>query len=90
LSLIDKFVGYRYGDTGQAQPFGGYAITNFAANYAFTDMADLKEIRVGLQVSNLFDNKSVYALAGYTVADSTPLYFTIPERSYMVTFSAKF
>lgn len=90
LSLIDKFVGYRYGDTGQTQPLGGYAITNFAANYAFTDMADLKEIRVGLQVSNLFDNKSINALAGYTAQLGTPLYFTIPERSYMVTFSAKF
>ncbi|WP_430390250.1 TonB-dependent receptor [Dyella sp. 20L07] len=89
-SLIDKFVGYRYGDTGQTQPFGGYAITNLSASYAFADMGDLKQIRVGVQVSNLFDNKHIYDLAGYTAQDNTPLYFTIPERSYQLTLSAKF
>ena len=53
-------------------------------------MGELKNIKVGVQVNNIFDNKSIYFLAGYTVADSTPLYFTIPERSYELTLSAKF
>ena len=89
-SLIDKFVGHRYGDTGLQQPFGGYAITNFAASYTFTEgFGALKSIKVGVQVNNVFDNKSVYYLSGYTAEDSTPLYFTIPERSYELTFSAK-
>ena len=89
-SLIDKFVGHRYGDTGLQQPFGGYAITNFAASYTFTEgFGALKSIKVGVQVNNVFDNKSIYYLSGYTAEDSTPLYFTIPERSYELTFSAK-
>jgi iron complex outermembrane receptor protein len=89
-SLIDKFVGHRYGDTGLQQPFGGYAITNFAASYTFAEgFGQLKSIKVGVQVNNVFDNKSIYYLSGYTVEDNTPLYFTIPERSYEITFSAK-
>ena len=90
-SLIDKFVGHTYGDTDNSQPIGGYAITNFAASYTFAqDMGDLKNIKLGLQVNNVFDNKTIYYLAGYTVQDSTPLYYTIPERNYFVTLSAKF
>jgi iron complex outermembrane receptor protein len=90
-SLIDKFVGHTFGDTGDSQPIGGYAITNLATSYTFVhDMGELKNIKVGVQVNNIFDNKSIYFLAGYTVADSTPLYFTIPERSYELTLSAKF
>ena len=90
-SLIDKFVGHTFGDTGDSQPIGGYAITNLATSYTFVhDMGELKNIKVGMQVNNIFDNKSIYFLAGYTAADNTPLYFTIPERSYELTLSAKF
>ena len=90
-SLIDKFVGHTFGDTGNSQPIGGYAITNFATSYTFVhDMGEMKNIKIGMQVNNIFDNKSIYFLAGYTAQDSTPLYFTIPERSYELTLSAKF
>jgi len=90
-SLIDKFVGHTFGDTGDSQPIGGYAITNFATSYTFThDMGEMKNIKVGVQVNNIFDNKSIDFLAGYTAQDNTPLYFTIPERSYELTLSAKF
>lgn len=90
-SLIDKFVGLRYGDSGETQRMGGYAITNLSASYNF-DMADsdIKDVRVGVQVGNVFDNKHVYDLAGYTAQDNTPLYFTIPERNYQLTLSARF
>jgi iron complex outermembrane receptor protein len=90
-SLIDKFVGHTYGDTENSQPIGGYAVTNLATSYSFAhDMGELKNIKVGVQVNNIFDNKSIYFLAGYTAEDNTPLYFTIPERSYELTLSAKF
>lgn len=90
-SLISKFVGHRYGDTNNTQSLGGYAITNFAASYTFAqDFGVMKDVKLGLQVSNLFDNKSIYDLAGYTAQDNTPLYYTIPERSYQLTLSAKF
>ena len=90
-SLIDKFVGHTFGDTGNSQPIGGYAITNFATSYTFVhDMGEMKNIKIGMQVNNIFDNKSIDFLAGYTAEDNTPLYFTIPERSYELTLSAKF
>lgn len=90
-SLLDKFVGQRYGDSGQTQRMGGYAVTNLAASYDFAlDDSTLKDVRVGLQVGNVFDNKHVYDLAGYTAQDNTPLYFTIPERNYQLTLSARF
>ena len=60
-SLIDKFVGHRYGGTGLQQPFGGYATTNFATSYTFAEgLGALKSIKVGLQVNDLFDNKRLY------------------------------
>jgi iron complex outermembrane receptor protein len=89
-SLISKFVGHRFGDTGQTQPLGGYAITNAAASYTFSHpFAQFKEIKISAQISNLLNNKSIYDLAGYTAQDNTPLYFTIPSRSFELTFSAK-
>ena len=39
------------------------------------------------QVNNLFDKTDIYALAGYTGGANTPLYWTIPGRSYMFTAS---
>ncbi|MGC1549484.1 MAG: TonB-dependent receptor, partial [Rhodanobacter sp.] len=90
-SLITKFVGHQYGDTDNTQSIGGYAVTNLAASYTFAQaFGSVKNVKIGLQLSNIFDNKSIYSLAGYTAADNTPLYYTIPERSYEVTLSAKF
>jgi iron complex outermembrane recepter protein len=90
-SLISKFVGHRYGDTGLAQPLGGYAITNFASSYTFTqNLGSLKSLKIGFQVNNILDNKSIYYLAGYTAQEGTPLYYTIPERSYEISLSAQF
>lgn len=92
-SLIDKFVGKTY-YTANAEndtPIGGYAVTNFAASYRFDPhISDMKDFKIGLQVNNLFDNTTINALAGTTGADGTPLYFTIPERNYQLTLSARF
>ena len=86
-SLMDKFIGQRYGDDGETQPLGGYSVTNASLSYTFrAGTGDwLQKARVNFQIYNLFNNKSINALAGYTVQDNTPLYWTIPERSYNVT-----
>ncbi len=90
-SLMDKFVGKSYGDTLDTQPIAGYAVANFAASYTFAQsFADVKNIKLGFQANNLLDNKRIYSLAGYTAADNTPLYYTIPARSYNVSISADF
>jgi iron complex outermembrane receptor protein len=90
-SLMDKFVGKTYytANANDDTPIGGYAVTNFAASYRFDPhLAEVKDIRIGFQINNLFDNTHINALAGTTVADSTPLFWTIPARNYNVTLSA--
>jgi len=90
-SLIDRFVGRTYGDSGDTQPIGAYAVTNLALSYSFGQVSsDLKNLKVAMQVNNLLDNRNINFLAGYTGADGTPLYYTIPARNYNVTVSADF
>ncbi|MGF6634620.1 TonB-dependent receptor [Paraburkholderia sp. MM6662-R1] len=90
-SLLMKFVGHQYGDTGNTQPIGGYAITNFASSYTFARLAPwTHDTRLGFQIDNLFNRTSINALAGYTAADNTPLYWTIPGRAFVATLSTDF
>lgn len=90
-SLMDKFVGKTFytANSNDDTPIGGYAVTNFAASYRFDlHMADVKDFKIGFQINNLFNNTHINALAGTTVADGTPLFWTIPSRNYNITFSA--
>ncbi|GAB2545339.1 hypothetical protein GCM10027065_16160 [Rhodanobacter koreensis] len=90
-SLIDKFVGKTYytANANDDTPIGGYAVTNFAASYRFDlNSTDVKDIKLGFQVNNVFNNTHINALAGTTAQDGTPLFFTIPSRNYSFTISA--
>ena len=90
-SLVDKFVGKTYytANATDDTPIGGYAITNFAASYKFDPhISDVKDFKIGVQLNNLFNNTHINALAGTTVADSTPLFFTIPARNFNFTITA--
>jgi len=91
VSLVDKFVGKTY-YTANAEddtPIGGYAVTNFTASYRFDPhLADVKDLKIGVQLNNIFDNTHINALAGTTGADGTPLYFTIPARNFNFTITA--
>lgn len=90
-SLLMKFVGHSYGDTGNTQPIGGYAVTNFATSYTIRSLAPwMHNTRIGFQIDNLFNRTSIDALAGYTAQDGTPLYWTIPGRAFVGTLSTDF
>ncbi len=90
-SLLDKYVGVRYGDSGQTQRLGGYATTDLAASYVFEHpLHAVRDATVSVKVGNLANNKHINALAGYTGQDGTPLYWTIPERSFELDLSAHF
>ncbi|SIO36850.1 iron complex outermembrane recepter protein [Burkholderia sp. GAS332] len=90
-SLITKFVGHQFGDTGDTQPIGGFTVTNFSAAYTIRNLAPwLHNTRIGFQIENLFNRTSIDALAGYTAADNTPLYWTIPGRAFIGTLSTDF
>lgn len=90
-SLVDKFVGKTYytANTNDDTPIGGYAIANFAASYKFDPhISDVKDFKIGFQINNLLNNTHINALAGTTVADGTPLFWTIPARNFNFTISA--
>ncbi|WP_189339645.1 TonB-dependent receptor [Rhodanobacter denitrificans] len=90
-SLIDKYVGVRYGDDGQTERLGGYSTADLAASYVFVHpLGAVRDATVSVKVNNLADNTRINALAGYTGQDGTPLYWTIPERSFELDLSAHF
>ncbi len=97
-SLIDKYVGVRYGDTGDAYRLSAYSTADAAVNYVFNQsFMALKNAKVGVTVQNIADRKSVYFLNGYTggstpagYVNGNPLFFTLPGRSFQVNLSASF
>jgi iron complex outermembrane receptor protein len=97
-SLIDKFVGARYGDVNNYYRLGGYSTADAAINYSFGSFGGtVKNAKVGVTLQNIGDRKSVYFLNGYSGSNSTafgangvPLLFTLPGRSIQVNLSASF
>jgi iron complex outermembrane receptor protein len=89
-SVIDKYVGVRYGDTGDAYRFGGYASTDAAVNYMFRNaFGPLKHAKAGVTLQNITDHRGIYFLNGYSSANA-PLFFTLPGRSAQLNLSASF
>ncbi|MHB8849320.1 MAG: TonB-dependent receptor domain-containing protein, partial [Burkholderiales bacterium] len=86
-SLLTKFVSSRYGDVGQTIPLGAYAVTNFATSYTIKHFASwAKDANIGFQINNMLNNQSIYALGTYD-ANNNAMYYTLPERSFQLTFS---
>jgi iron complex outermembrane receptor protein len=97
-SVIEKYVGRRYGDAEDAYPLGSYATADAALNYFLGPMGTvLKNAKVGLTLQNLTNRKSIYFLNGYSngstppgYVNGNPLFFTLPGRSFQVNLSASF
>lgn len=90
-SVITKFVGHQFGTTGNQQPIGGFAVTNLAGAYTIKSPTKwMHNTRLGFEIDNLFNRTSIDALAGFTVANNTPLYWTIPGRAFIATLSTDF
>lgn len=96
-SVIDKYVGVRYGDAEDYYRLGGYSTVDASFNYLIGQWAALKAAKIGFTVQNLTNNKSIYFLAGYSGGTSTafgangvPLLFTLPGVSFEVNLSASF
>jgi iron complex outermembrane recepter protein len=87
-SAVDKWVGRTYGDTGEQFPIGSYGVLSGALGYTFApDATWLRNASVKLNVENLLNSNKIFALAGYTAAAGTPLWWTIPGRSVNVELS---
>ena len=90
-SLIEKWVGSRYGDDNGTQGLDPYATLDMSVGYTFADGPTwAKKATVKLDLNNLYDSTKIYALAGYTVGAGTPLYWTIPGRSVFASVSLPF
>jgi iron complex outermembrane recepter protein len=89
-SLIDKYVGVRYGDTEDTFRFGGYSTADAAVNYLFGEsFLAMKNAKIGVTLQNIANRRSIYSLNGYSAANN-PLFFTLPGRSFEVNLSASF
>ncbi len=93
-SLLTKYVGQRYGDNGQTIPLGAYSVTNLNVSYTLPHFASwAKAAEIGVQMSNLFDNQQIFALAGYNGVGNAnggngdAMYFTLPGRSAMLNLT---
>jgi iron complex outermembrane receptor protein len=90
-SIFDKYVGPQYGDSNDTYHIGGYAVTDLSLDYTFqVNQEVIKKIKVGFLVDNLFNKHGLSQLAGYTAADSTPLYWNIVPINWTLTMSAAF
>ena len=97
-SVIEKYVGVRYGDSGDAYRLGGDGTADAAINYTFGPLSStLKDAKIGVTMQNLADRKSIYFLNGYSngstpsgYVNGNPLFFTLPGRSFQVSLSASF
>jgi iron complex outermembrane recepter protein len=89
-SLIDKYVGTRFGDSGNAYRLSAYSTADAAINYVVGPLGSaLKNGKIGVTVQNIADHRSIYFQNGYSNANN-PLFFTLPGRSFQVNLSASF
>jgi len=95
-SLIENYIGRRYGDSEDAYPLGGYGTADAAVNYTFGPLGKtVKDLKIGFTMQNLTDRKSIYFLNGYTngstpagYVNGNPLFFSLPGRSFQINLSA--
>jgi iron complex outermembrane receptor protein len=97
-SVIEKYVGVRYGDSGDAYRLGGYGTADAAINYSVGPLGSaLKDAKIGVTMQNLANRKSIYFLNGYSngstpsgYVNGNPLFFTLPGRSAQLNLTASF
>ncbi|NNM81948.1 MAG: TonB-dependent receptor [Burkholderiales bacterium] len=89
-SLLAKEIGRRVSGvdtTGNAMHFGGYTITNLNTNYTLKNVGGwFHDLKVGLQVNNLF-NKNAFLGSGGNDVNGNPLFYVIPDRNYELSLS---
>ena len=88
--LLAKYTGQRYGDNPELYRMPGYTTAELSLGYTFKPSPDRPTIKISGVVDNLFDYRGINALAGYTVAAGTPLYWNVVPRNYSIKLSASF
>ena len=88
-SLLDKWVGSRYGDTDLRQGLDPFNELDASASF-FLRQADLPPYVLRLQFNNLLDSRKIDRFDLYAGAKRTPLYFTQPGRSVFASVELPF
>lgn len=91
VSLLGKWIGPRFGDSGDSQYLSSYATADFSIGYDLAKLIpQVRSAELRLKVNNITNSTKIINLAGYTVQDSTPLYWTQPGRSAFLSLSVKY
>jgi iron complex outermembrane receptor protein len=91
-SLIDKWIGSRYGASGQTAGLQPYQTLDLAVGYTTTEtmFGWLPPSSIKVELNNITDETKIDQLAGATVQNGTNLYWTVPGRSVFMSYSIKF
>jgi iron complex outermembrane recepter protein len=90
-SLMGKWVGSRFGNAGQTQGLSPIFTLDGSVDYDLSHLAEgLDQTWVKVQVNNLTDVTKIINLAGATVQNGTPLYWTQPARSVFFSIAKTF
>jgi iron complex outermembrane receptor protein len=90
-SLIDKWVGSRFGDNNEKQGLDPYNQLDLSLGYTLQNQPKgVPPVSVKLQISNLLDSRNIYDFYGYAADGKTAKYFTQPGRSFFLSASAPF
>lgn len=90
-SLLGRWIGARYGDVGQAQYLSPFATVDLSVGLDLGHLTPtLKGSTLKVNVNNLTNVTKIINLAGFTVQNGTPLYWTQPGRSVFASAELKF
>jgi iron complex outermembrane receptor protein len=81
-SLLGKWIGARYGTTGNQEHLSPFATVDLSLGYDLDRLIPaMKGARLKVNIDNLTNVTKIINLAGFTVQNGTPLYWTQPGRS---------
>ena len=90
-SFLIKDVGQQYGlDTGQKDqfPIKSYDTTDVSVHYLLP-LQQHRQVDLGVQVTNLFNNLSLIGYAGAAAGNGAPLYWVNPGRGVFFSVAAR-
>ena len=79
-SLINKWVGRRFGDVGLKQGLDPFNQLDASASYTL-QRPNLPPVKLRLNINNIIDSRKIIEFDLYAGSKSTPIYFTQPGRS---------
>jgi iron complex outermembrane receptor protein len=89
ISPTLKWIDSRYGDALNKERIDDYAVVDLNLRYTINDFWRLREAKVGLELSNLFDKKYVGAIIGSDTGTGAE-YYAAPPFTAILTVSGKF